>query len=252
MDKKRGVKIATVVVMAVIVLLFGALILSDTLKSRRGTGIVMPDASGMTMTGDSHNPDEDTPAVYEPVTIDPANVKAVVQTLARPSAYTLRAMTEVFSGEDSLSAQVIHAVRGGATSTVRYAANAAGHVVRANGVTYAWQDAGEVVEYTAGDFGQDAAAGLPTYETLYDIPDERILAAAYRQYEGFSCVYFCAADTELGLAVDYYVDIDTGLLVYSETRDASGSVIYTMRTLSIVRDTPGDDAFTLPDGRVVG
>ena len=56
-------------------------------------------------------------------------------------------------------------------------------------------------------------------------------------------------DRGLALTADYYVDIDTGLLVYSETRDASGAVLYTMRILSIVLDTPGDDAFALPDGR---
>ena len=57
MDKKRGVKIATVAVMAGIVLLFGALILSDTLRSRRGTSIVLPDAGELTMTGDPQNRD---------------------------------------------------------------------------------------------------------------------------------------------------------------------------------------------------
>ena len=249
MDKKRGVKIATVAVMAGIVLLFGALILSDTLRSRRGTSIVLPDAGELTMTGDPQNRDEDAPAAYEEVSIEPDNVRAVLETLKRPQSYVLRAMTEEFSGEDSLSAQVLHAVRGDATATVRYTENRSEHTVRSRGVTYVWRDGGELREYAAGDYGGDAAAGLPTYEILYDTAGRDILSAAYRQYEGFSCVFFRVRDRGLALTADYYVDIDTGLLVYSETRDASGAVLYTMRILSIVLDTPGDDAFALPDGR---
>ena len=48
MDRKRAVKLATVVVMAVLVLLFGAMILSDTFGNRRGTGIVLPEPGAAT------------------------------------------------------------------------------------------------------------------------------------------------------------------------------------------------------------
>ena len=245
MDRKNSVKLATVLMMAVLVLLFGALILSDTLRTRHGTGIVLPEAETTTASEDAHGPSEATSAVYEEVKITPRNVMEVLETLTRPEDYVLYAQTEVIYGTRSLQTEVVHAVRGEDSATVRTENGRETHTVRRDGVTYTWTDGGAFRTWHS-DFGGDAAAGLPSYEETVAASGVRVTDADYRQYEGFSCVFFTVVDAVVGLTSDYYVDIDTGLLVRSESRDGSGRTIYTMRTQRIERMTPDESAFALP------
>ncbi len=245
MDRKNSVKLATVVMMAVLVLLFGALILSDTLRSRQGSGIVLPEPETTIASEDPYGPSEATSAAYEEVKITPRNVLEVLSTLTRPDSYVLYAQTEVLYGSRSQQADVVHAVRGEDTATVRTENGRETHTVRKNGMTYTWTAGGQVRTWR-GDFGGDAEAGLPSYEETIASTGVRVTDADYQQYEGFSCIFFTVVDAVVGLTSDYYVDIDTGLLVRSESRDSSGKTIYTMRTQRIDRMTPDESAFALP------
>ncbi len=245
MDRKNSVKLATVLMMAVLVLLFGALILSDTLRSRQGSGIVLPEPEMTTASEDAYGPSEATSAAYEEVKITPRNVLDVLSTLTRPDSYVLYAQTEVLYGSRSRQADVVHAVRGEDSATVRTEDGRETHTVRKNGMTYTWTAGGELHAWRS-DFGGDAEAGLPSYEETIASAGVRVTDADYQQYEGFSCIFFSVVDAVVGLTSDYYVDIDTGLLVRSESRDGSGKTIYTMRTQRIDRMTPDESAFALP------
>ena len=245
MARTNSVKLATVVMMAVLVLLFGALILSDTLRSRQGSGIVLPEPETTIAPEDPYGPSEATSAAYEEVKITPRNVLEVLSTLTRPESYVLYAQTEVLYGSRSQQADVVHAVRGEDTATVRTENGREIHTVRKDGMTYTWTAGGEVRAWR-GDFGGDAEAGLPSYEETIASTGVRVTDADYQQYEGFSCIFFTVVDAVVGLTSDYYVDIDTGLLVRSESRDSSGKTIYTMRTQRIDRMTPDESVFALP------
>ena len=248
MDRRSAVKPVIVLLMAVLVLLFGALILSDTLRTRQGSGIVLPEPEATEPAGDPQDPMVETDSSYEEVRITPRNVLEVLGTLTRPDSYILYAHTEIEYGVRQREAEVVHAVRGADTATVRTENGLETHTVRLDGVTYTWTDGGALRIWREGDFGGDAAAGLPSYEAAVATPGVRVTDADYQQYEAFSCIFFTVIDTEMGLTYDYYVDIDTGLLVRSETRDGNGKTIYTMRALSIERTTPEDSVFQLPDG----
>ena len=247
MNRKSAVKLATVIMMAALVLFFGVLILSDALQTRQGTGIVLPEPETTAASEDPQKRAEVTSSAYEEVRITPRNVLEVLSTLQRPENYVLYAQTEVLYGSRTLHMDVVHAVRGQDSATVRTGEGRMEHTVRRDGVTYTWSDGSDLRSWQeGGDFGGDAAAGLPSYEEAIATEGVRVTDADYRQYEGFSCVFFTVIDAGVGLTSDYYVDIDTGLLVRSETRDGIGNTIYTMRIQRIERMTPQDSAFDLP------
>ncbi len=250
MDRKRTAKLVTVLVMAVLVLLFGVMILSDTLKSRRGTGIVLPDAGAVATAGGSGESGDPEPELYREVSVTPENVGRVIATLSRPAAYTLSAQITYSHAGASASAQVIRAVREGAESVTWVRPDGESRILRSGGLLYAWEEGRDVLISPDGAMPADAAAGMPEYETAAGGTDVHVTQAGYTLYEGFSCIFFVAED-DSGLVSEYYVDIDTGLLVRSENR-LNGETVYVMQTLSIEQAEPDPALFRLPDGTVPG
>jgi len=251
MDKRHVLKLTAVAIVSVMTVLFAMLLLSEMIDAYRGTSITLPEAYASTTASDVRNRTEEAGEVYERVSVNPENVAEVIATLTRPAAYTHSALVELRDGGIISTAQVFHAVRGDVSAAVRYTDGSETHAVRTGETVYLWGTGADLTQYPVGDFSADALAGFPTYEVVCTLDASSVTAAAYTLYEGFSCIFFTTYDAELGLTCDYYVDIASGLLVYSETRRA-GEVIYSLQTLSIVRDTPSDEYFRLPDGRVAG
>lgn len=249
--KSKNITRFTVVIFVMIILLtFGALFLYDMISSRKGLDIQLPADSNVTTAVGQANHNELPSRTFREIEITPENVVSVIRTLNRPNAYTLHAVIEISGMGRTSSTLLTHSVRDGMSADVSETDGQITHSVRAAGLVFVWKEDENVVRHP--DFGEDAAAGLAEYESVFDTDPKNILNAGYESYEGFSCIRFSAYDEELKLTVDYLIDIDSGLLVSSETRNESGETLYRMNTLSIELDTPSDDVFLLPDGSLPG
>ena len=57
---------------------------------------------------------------------------------------------------------------------------------------------------------------------------DRILSAEYVMEDGRACIYVLTQDEALSYSRGYFIDVDTGLLVKSQTQK-NGALVYEMR-----------------------
>ena len=100
-----------------------------------------------------------------------------------------------------------------------------------------YEDSSEVYTGALADLGADDAAGIKTYEDLLAQQGE-LVSASYTAYEDYSCIFVLARDAALGYLTEYYVDVDTGLLVGCNTKK-NGETVYSMTVSEIGDDVSG-------------
>jgi hypothetical protein len=246
MKKNLTLQISSVVAVVLVVLLIGGLLLADMLDVAGGSNIVLPTGPAVTTAADLRGEVWENQTKLTGVEVTPDNVAAVIATLDRPVSYTLTAVVEHSDGTRSVQTRVTHAVYEGMTSTTSVQNGETRRTLRAEDKVYLWGTQQDLTVLREGSFGEDAAAGLPTYE-IVQAADE-IAQAGYGTYEGYDCIWFAVPDRELDGSSVYYVDIDSGLLIASETL-CGETVIYRMHTETIMVEPPDASLFILPDGR---
>ena len=83
-----------------------------------------------------------------------------------------------------------------------------------------------------------------------DLPVDAIAATGYEEQGGLSCIYVETAADDLGYRQRYWISVDSGLLVCSETLDGEQTV-YRMSSYAVERPVPAGTQFALPDGTVL-
>ena len=82
------------------------------------------------------------------------------------------------------------------------------------------------------------------------IPDS-ITGTGYEEKDGARCIYVEVYREELGYLERYWISVSSGLLTAAET-EKDGRVVYAMSSSQLVSPLAGgEDAFTLPEGRVL-
>jgi len=245
MKRYTTIQISSVIAVVLVLCLLAGFLVADMIDAAGGTDIELPTGPAVTTAADLRGEVWENSISLQGVDVTPENVADVVATLTRPGAYTLTAVVERSAGEHTEQTRVTHAVADGMSATVSVRDEESTQTLRADGKVYIWSADSAVTVLDEGNFGEDAAAGLPGYEIVHTL--EQIEDAGYIVFEGFDCIYFSCREDSLQLESTYYVDISTGLLIASENI-CQGQSIYRMRTESIAVETPEASLFTLPDG----
>lgn len=226
---------------AIIVLILAAVIamilLTDANRDRREANIVLPEVGeGVSPAGAVELPRETT-VQGKNVEITTDNVLSVIRAMDRPAQYYLEMDTTVYTSDGSLTTHIRHCVRDGDSVTRRYrdGDRAARYLLRTGETIRIWYE-GEQDVYAGSveDYSSDDAAGIPTYEDVLTSAD-RVLSAKYVMEDGRACIYILTQDEALSYSHGYFIDVDTGLLVKSQTQ-AGGTLVYEMHVTAYSED----------------
>ena len=151
-----------------VTLLFLSYIMSSGLLHRRSIGITLP-------TGDAEVPVTSTGSQLltaqnvADVEITTDNVRNVIASLSRPDAYSCIIENRLYYAGGSSSLRCRRYVRDGLirTDTLTETGSVRSSLMRRGDTIYSWNaDNSAVFEGSAGNFSDDAAAMLPTYEDV--------------------------------------------------------------------------------------
>ncbi|MBQ7565899.1 MAG: hypothetical protein IJT18_02165, partial [Oscillospiraceae bacterium] len=189
--------------------------------------------------------------------VTPENVPALVKSMARPARYHQTLTVEVFSGDD-VGTQTVELWEADGVRKIRTAEGDRVRHILTNGET-AWlwygDDTRNVREIALpGDVTVDDLSGIPTYETLAQLPPDAFTEARYEAPEtpdGAPCLY---VETAGETAARHWVDLSTGLLRQTELRRGDTLILRLRQTeleLPDADDAALARAMRLPDGQTV-
>jgi len=188
-----------------------------------------------------------------PVEVTAHTVRSVIACMSRLRSYS-RSIEVRYAwegGSGSLSAQV--KVDGGwSRCDAALPGGIVEHSIAGNGTLWYWY--GDGPEYLAADADMhtaDLVQRIPTYEDILELDESAITDAGYEEKDGLPAIYVEAAGQLPGYVEHYWVSVDSGLLVASET-EKDGAVVYAMSASDMVSPLTGaGNAFTLPDGKTL-
>lgn len=239
--------IAAIGAAVLVSLLFLSYLLSSGLLHQSDTGIVLQNGTedAPTVTPDSQLL---TIQSVADVTVGTDNAQQIIASLTRPDAYSCSIENKLYydGGSSSLRCRRYVYDTLVRTDMINDTGTLQSTLLRDGETAYAWS-AGDTTAYKGqwGDFSDDAAAMLPTYEDVLsegieltsagrrDIDGEPCIMVEYEQ-GGYRCVYFVSAATGLLKSASFY----------------NGDTLVREVTVSGLKtETPSEDLFTLPDGQ---
>lgn len=230
----------------VVLLVFVLLLARGDLRG--SGGIVLPEMP----TDGVGAADGDGNSGMDVVAVTPDTVQTAVDTLSRPATYQRQQTVELFwsGGSGKMVTQV--AVSGSHTRVdYTQADSTAVHMLVVAGTAALWYDEEtEWVRLTSQEFSADIAQRMPTYEAVLDLAVEDIAEAGYQERDGVYCIYLATREDEDGYARQYWVSVDSGLLLAAE-RTERGELIYRFTAGEPTADLPDASLFLLPDGSVL-
>lgn len=186
---------------------------------------------------------------YLRVEVTPETVQGVIATLTRSESYSRVVNVETLLegskiGETSVSCWV---TRGYTAARMRVGGKVR-HSITGNGKLYVWYEGdGTWYEGALGGLSPDILQRIPTYEDVLKVDKGDIEGAGYQMLEGVPCIYVEVAEDELGYTEAYWISVESGLLVCSETRKG-GKVVWRMSSFGVEIPMPSNAPFVLPDG----
>lgn len=232
-----------------VTLLFLSYIMSSGLLHRRSIGITLP-------TGDAEVPVTSagsqllTAQSVADVEITTDNVRSVIASLSRPDAYSCIIENRLYYAGSSSSLRCRRYVRDGLirTDTLTETGSVRSSLIRRGDTIYSWNaDNSAVFEGSAGNFSDDAAAMLPTYEDV--LADGVVpLTAGRTTTDGEPCI---VVSFELdGYRCAYSISASSGLL--KSASFYSGDTLTRSVTVSgMVNEAPDKAYFSLPGGKTL-
>ena len=189
------------------------------------------------------------------VDVTPETVQSVIETLDRYGSYRRTITVEYFSGGEAaggLTAAV--SVDGGWTrADVSERSGMTEHSILGEDTRWLWyNDERDYVEAAVDQAGAaDLIQRIPTYEDVLRLDRSRITAAAYERRGEAPCVYVEVREPELEYLERFWISVESGLLVSSETVKGE-EVVYRMSAYEVESPlSDGTASFTLPDGTVL-
>ncbi|MGO5030054.1 hypothetical protein [Candidatus Agathobaculum pullicola] len=232
-----------------VVLLFLSYVLSSGMLHRKDTGIVLQSGSENAPTVSSGSQMLTAQSVAD-VTIGPDNAQKVIASLARPEAYSCVIENTLYYTGGSSTLRCHQYMRDNLVRIDWLAETGAvqSTLMHVGDVVYTWEN-GSTTFYkgTWGEFTDDAAAMLPTYEDVLD--EGLVLSSAGRQdMENEPCI-MVEFERE-GYRCVYYVSAASGLLkqasFYQGDTLARQVVVSNLKT-----EQPEETLFTLPNGQML-
>lgn len=217
--------------------------------------IVLPTATPEG-SGGAHGEGPGGDGSFVRVEVDRQTVQSVIATMERLPSYSRTITLEISSGLEQL--QPITAkvwVDGGWTrveQTQQDQAMGTQYTIVGEGRLYRWYAANH--SYKSWDVDDehapDLAQHIPTYRDVLDLEPERIVEANYVERDGMPCVYVETSVDELGYLERFWISVDTGLLVASDTVKGD-NVVLRMKSSAVNALGLDEMDFTLPDGTVL-
>lgn len=240
MDKKR----ITYFTIGFGVLLIALVLLLALGGRRERAGIVLPAEQGD--TGEIGKNAESSLNVVE---ITPETVKPAITTLSRPMYYSRSQVVETFwTGGSGQSVSQVYVSAGRTRLDTQLPDGSVRHTLVSDGIAGVWyDDEEEWAILRAQRLNADLAGRMLSYETVRDLPADRISAADYREKDGIYCIYVETLPDASGYVDRYWVSVDTGLL-YAAERLWDGGMAYRFTSGQPDTAAPGEDLFLLPDG----
>ena len=238
-----------ILVLAIVLLLAGTMVASfgRSLFALHTPEVVLPDASAaQDDPSGSGSPSE----LYQQVAVSPQTAPGVVATLARPDSYYRELTVETLWEGGSSATQVQVWTDGGWTHSRQVRPSGViRHDLTGEDMLYYWYEGSARYETAPADErSSDLAQHIPTYETVVDLPPEEITAAGYVLRGELLCIFVEVQPEDSPLVYQYWVSVDSGLLVSAETLE-EGTVVYRMTAYAPVQSPcPTDAQFQLPDG----
>lgn len=199
----------------------------------------------------------DTPAEGESgmvqVDVTPKTVQSVISSLTRYNSYTRTVSVSYFWGEEgtgSVTSQV--SVDGGWTrADTTLSDGSVEHSIVGNDKLYLWYGSQTAVRSgPAEKMEDDLVQRIPTYEDVLDLDPGSITGAGYQDKGGVPCIYVETKENDLGYTERYWISVESGLLVASET-EKGGELVYRMSSYEVATPVSVTALFALPDGTVL-
>ena len=246
-DKKR-----TVMAVVIIVVVLAAVLYSFFLNLFAPTPhLELPDPD-ITQSVDPMGEESGQPEGVV-VEVAPQTVQSLIASLERYESYRRTVAVEYFSAGQSLGTVTVQvwADSGWTRAAPAHSAGAVEHSIVGNGTLWLWYEKGsKVYSGPAAEKTADLSQRLPTYEDVLALDKRNITEAGYEERDGQPCVYV-EAKTALNSTERYWVSVDSGLLVASET-EQDGDVVYAMSSRDVVSPLDQREGiFALPDGTVL-
>ncbi|MEG1578024.1 MAG: hypothetical protein RRY64_00060 [Oscillospiraceae bacterium] len=243
----------TIFALLIAVIIAVAVISSFGLSLLGGTPAVsLPDMSAMPTQ--SSAPSGGAPlGDYVKVEVTADTVQSVIVTLTRPESYSRQVLTETFgsgTAVGTVNADVI--ADGGWTQVTSVLEDGqVEHSLIGESDIYLWYNRNRQVQrYRADSSSADLAQHIPTYEDVLALEKTSITATGYEERGGVACIYVETYMDELDQYERYWVSVNTGLLVSSETvKDER--LVYRMTAYEVVVPAVPGTVFALPDGTVI-
>ncbi len=246
MDKKHRNLVAVLVALVMAVALFSAFSVNWFHKT---PSVILPTLTPVPST----SPTAGATGNYQRVELTTDTVQRVIATLERPESYARTVTVETVgeSGEVGQTTAQVVADGGWTQVTATLPDGRVCHTVVGEGKRYVWyDDQRSWQEYPAQERTADLSQRLPTYEDVLALNQSEIVGADYANSGELPCVYVAVAEGELGYIEEYWVSVDTGLLVRAESRKGE-DVFYRMSGYTVETPATPGLSFALPDGTVL-
>lgn len=241
MKKTRRAALYVLIVLMAAALVYLVLLLSPT-ASVDTPAVILPSPAA-----ESDAPPD---AAAEPekrvVAVTPETVQTAVGMLARAGSYSRMIIAETFWTGGSAVRSINVAVSGERARLTVSDSHGVKNVLISGDELWIWYpDSDRVYSGPAGGSAADEYQSLLTYEDILRLDPASITDAGYMDYNGDNCIYAEYTDGELGYVSRFWVSVNTGLLMGSETRDGE-TLVYRMSSSVPDISTPDESVFDPP------
>lgn len=229
MSEKIKSKRLIIMLIVICVVLAAAFILSyfSILGSNHGTEIVLPSPSAAV----SAAPEPVEAPKSNVLTVDPSNVKNAISTISRPVSYHRQLEITLNSDGDLSTTRIECWVKDTSQRFDIQNGDKLKHVLMLDDKVYIWYQGqeGSAVTFSASDYFQaDDYQGIPTYEDMLELPEDRITDADYLSSTGDAGSIYVQFQSEDEQYTDmYWISLETGLLTQARTL-YNGELVYNM------------------------
>ncbi len=187
------------------------------------------------------------------ISLDESNFAFALETLDKPESYSSEYSVESFWLGGSESCQVSAFVRGEVVHVSAAFSSFTKDVVLTEDNYYIWySDDSALIKGDRGDALrtkeiEDAVLMSGSYKELSSLPPENIIKAEYAPFGSEYCIHISTYEGSLGYRYEYYISLDTGLLLSNEVYDGE-TIVYRMTLKGAKLSAPEDYSFILPNG----
>ncbi len=189
------------------------------------------------------------------ISLDETNFSYALETIDKPESYSSSYTVELFWLGGSETYSVSSFVRGELIHVSAAGSSYTKDVILSDENYYIWySDDSALIKGGRGELLrrreiEDAVLMSGSYRNLSELPPENILKAEYSPFGSEYCIHISANEGSLGYRHEYYISLDTGLLLLNEVYD-DNSLVYRLTLSGAKLSAPDDSCFLLPNGEV--